>query len=70
MYLLHIKKCDTFAKADGWFGVLRGPAALLKFADGTGGIALLDRRPMFCGQRKFDGGQWVVKRNYADPLQY
>jgi len=37
MYLLHIFRSDRFELAERRFMMLRGPAALLKFSDGSGG---------------------------------
>lgn len=64
VYLLHIHNCDSFEKAQLRFSALKEPAALLKFADGSGGIALLDRRPVSEGQRLFDAGSHEVRRNF------
>ena len=63
-FLLHIHNCESFEQAERYFPILKEPAALLKFADGTGGIALLDRRPVSEGQRPFDAGSHEVRRNF------
>lgn len=63
-YVLHIKFCDTFEKAERRFSALRQPAALIKFIDGTGGVALLGNKPVFEGQRPFNAGQYEIKRSY------
>lgn len=65
-YLLTIHQCDSFEKAERRFSILKEPAALLKFADGSGGIALLDRRPVSEGQRPFDAGSHEVRRNFGE----
>lgn len=65
-YLLLLHTEVSFEKAERWFSALKEPAALLKFADGSGGIALLDRRPVSEGQRLFDAGSHEVRRNFHD----
>lgn len=65
VYLLHIHMVPSFECAERYYAFLRQPAALLKFADGTGGVAFIDRRPVFEGQRPYDAGVTEVKRNFA-----
>ena len=63
-YVIHIKFCDTFEKAERRFSMVRQPAALIRFIDGTGGVAVLDSKPVFEGQRPFDAGRHEIKRNH------
>jgi hypothetical protein len=61
-YVIHIKFCETFEKAERRFIAMRQPAALIRFIDGTGGVALLDTKPVFEGQRPFNAGHHEVRR--------
>lgn len=65
MYLLHLHTCPTFEQAERRFQILHLPAALLKYPDGRGGVAMLAERPLLDGQAQFEPGAAEIRRNFA-----
>ena len=61
-YVIRIQNCDTFEQAEKRFRNSRRSAALIRFIDGTGGVAMLDSQPVFEGQRPFNAGRHEVRR--------